>query len=356
MPRKGRNIYKRKDDRWEARVYFKGCKKYKAVYGKTYSEAAKKQDKLRLEMYSTDFVDYPICALAELWLENKRITVKEGTVFSYSTKLNKHILPYFSGIYFSKLNEKMMNAFVASKHAEGLSAKYISDMVVIVKSISAWAHKTYNTANNISNFKNLRQTPKEPELLNSDEQRKLQQYLLKCDSSISLGVFTDMFTGLRIGEICALKWSDIDFENHLIRVNKSVQRLPSGDMGKTEVKIVTPKTNDSVRIIPMPKFLAERLENHRKDDDCYLVSGSNKLTEPRYLRYKFKRILLDAGVPNVKFHSLRHSFSVNCIQNQFDIKTLSEILGHSSPNITLKMYLHSNIEQKRNCMERLHLL
>ena len=141
MPRKGRNIYKRKDNRWEARVYFAGSKKYKAVYAKTYKEAARKQDKLRLEMGITNRKDYLITTLAESWLEDKSLTVKEGTLHTYSSKLKNHILPYFSDIYFSKLTEQMLSGFIAAKRAEGLSAKYISDMVIIIKSVSAWAYK-----------------------------------------------------------------------------------------------------------------------------------------------------------------------------------------------------------------------
>lgn len=353
MPRKGRNIYKRKDGRWEARVYFSGSKKYRSVYAKTYKEALEKQNKLRMEIGTAGKNDYLVTVLAERWLSEKRFVVKEGTAYSYDTKLKKHILPYFSGVYVSKLNISMLSGFVAAKRAEGMSEKYISDMVVIIKSVSAWANVRYDIPDRISKFKNLKITAKEPLMLNAAEQKKLQQHLLRHNDSISLGIFTGMFTGMRIGEICALRWSDIDLENGVISINKSVQRLPGGADGKTEVKICIPKTATSVRVIPIPRFLADILEQRKQNGDCFLLSNSDRPIEPRTLTHKFKKILAAAGVSEVKFHSLRHAFATNCLQNNFDIKTLSEILGHASPNITLKIYLHSSMEQKRICMDRL---
>ena len=355
MPRKGRNIYKRKDNRWEARVYFAGSKKYKAVYAKTYKEAARKQDKLRLEMGITNRKDYLIPTLAESWLEDKSFTVKEGTLHAYSCKLKNHILPYFSDIYFSKLTEQMLSGFVAAKRAEGLSAKYISDMVIIIKSVSAWAYKRHGFPDKIRDFKNIKQTVKEPEMLNHEEQKKLQNYLLNQNDDVAIGIFTSMYTGLRIGEICALKWSDIDIENETISISKTLQRLPNSETGRTEVKLCTPKTPTSVRTIPIPKFLVDTLEQNRQHDSHFVLSNALKPIEPRCLTNKFKKILAETDLPTVKFHSLRHLFASNCIQNNFDAKTLSEILGHSNPNITLRIYLHSSIEQKRKCMERLTL-
>ena len=355
MPRKGRNIYKRKDNRWEARVYFNKGTKYKSVYGKTFKEAAEKQDKLRLEMGNLHNEDHLITVIAESWYIDKSYTVKEGTLFSYSTKLKKHILPYFADIWFSKLNEQMVTEFVSTKRAEGLSEKYISDMVVIIKSVSAWAYKRYGIPNKIADFKNIKPPIKEPKVLNITEQKKLRQHLLKQNDGISLGIFLDIFTGLRIGEMCALKWSDVDLENGIISVNKSVQRLPDNKTGKTEVKISSPKTANSVRLIPLPQFLCDRLKRYKKNGNCYILSSSERLIEPRSLTYKFKRILSDAGVSDINYHSLRHAFATNCIQSHFDIKTLSEIMGHSSPNITLKAYLHTTMEQKKACMNRLSL-
>ena len=355
MPRKGRNIYRRKDNRWEARVYFAGSKKYKAVYAKTYKEAAQKQDKLRFEMGITNRKDYLITTIAESWLDDKSFTVKAGTLYSYSSKLNNHILSYFSDIYFSKLTEQMLSGFIATKRAEGLSEKYISDMVIIIKSISAWAYKRYGIPDKIQSFKNIKQQPKEPEMLNREEQKKLQNYLLKRDDNISIGIFTGMFTGLRIGEICALKWSDIDTENGTISISKTLQRLPNIETGRTEVKLCTPKTATSVRTIPIPKFLVDTLNPNKQSGSCFVLSNTLKPIEPRCLTNKFKKILAETNLPPVKFHSLRHLFASNCIQNSFDIKTLSEILGHSNPNITLRIYLHSSMEQKRKCMDRLTL-
>ena len=158
-----------------------------------------------------------------------------------------------------------------------------------------------------------------------------------------------MFTGLRIGEICALRWSDIDLDKQLLFVNKTAQRLRTNN--KTYVKLTAPKTENSIRVIPLPTFLVKKLAEFRTDNNCFLLSGTDRIVEPRCLSYRFKRILKDANLPSVKFHSLRHTFATNCLQQKFDIKTLSEILGHANVNVTMKIYVHSSLERKIECMK-----
>ena len=162
---------------------------------------------------------------------------------------------------------------------------------------------------------------------------------------------------MRIGELCALQWGDIDFESSLLRVRKTVQRV-STESGKHKTALVvsTPKTETSLRVIPLPGFITELLQAHRRDGELFVVSGRDKPTEPRTLTHRFKQILKSAGLPDVKFHTLRHTFATNCLQRNFDVKTLSEILGHANTDITMRIYVHTSLDRKAACMNLLEPL
>ena len=163
-----------------------------------------------------------------------------------------------------------------------------------------------------------------------------------------------MFTGLRIGEICALKWSDIDLNETILHVNKTVQRITSSNGSKkTKVIITSPKSESSVRDIPLPPRIIDMLGSFKRDNDNYIISQGRDPVEPRTLQYRFERLLDDADLPQIRFHSLRHIFASNALMLGFDIKSLSEILGHSSANVTLKLYVHSSLGVKREYMNLL---
>jgi integrase len=162
---------------------------------------------------------------------------------------------------------------------------------------------------------------------------------------------------MRIGEACALKWEDIDFNGKMLHVTKTVQRIATfGTESKSAVKITTPKSESSVRDIPLPDFLIDMLRKYRGKDTDYILSGTEKVVEPRCFSYRYKALLKKANVPSRKYHSLRHTFAVNALHQDFDIKTLSELLGHSNANITMSVYLHSSMDRKSACMDRLQAL
>lgn len=166
-----------------------------------------------------------------------------------------------------------------------------------------------------------------------------------------------LFTGMRIGETCALKWADIDFDGKVLHVTKTVQRIATyGTESRSAVKITAPKSESSVRDIPLPDFLMDMLREYRGKDTEYILSGTEKVVEPRCFSNRYKALLKKADVPSRKFHSLRHTFAVNALHQSFDIKTLSELLDHSNANITMSVYLHSSMERKSTCMDRLQAL
>ena len=190
-----------------------------------------------------------------------------------------------------------------------------------------------------------------------DNQKKLMDYLKNNFSFKNLGIMICLSTGLRIGEICALKWCDFDLENKVLQVRHSVQRLYiiDGENRHTEIRVTTPKTKESNRDIPLSTFLwsvikpLERVVNK----ECFVLSNDKKPLEPRTYRNYYKKLLKDLGLPEIKFHGLRHSFATRCIESKNDYKTVSVLLGHSNITTTLNLYVHPNNDEKKKCIERM---
>ena len=357
MARRGENIYKRKDGRWEGR-YKNGFKpngktRYSSVYGSSYSEVKILLNTKRAEQ-KTDCLkcNFTFGELSALWLESIVHNVKESTYSNYSMKLEKHILPYFGAIRYEKLTIKIFNGFIAEKLSSGLSARYVSDICRVIKSITKFARVQLGYADKAELLSLPKCEKKEREMLTAPQQSLLTNYLTNNLSPSNLGILISAVTGMRIGELCALKWSDIDLEKRIITVGKTMQRIKNTG-GKTATKIVItpPKSKTSAREIPVPDVLYSYLKTMQCDNGCYVLTGKKIFAEPRTIQYKFKSVLKKIGLPQVNFHALRHMFATKCIDIGIDVKTLSEILGHCSVELTLNRYVHSSIERKRRCMK-----
>ena len=188
-------------------------------------------------------------------------------------------------------------------------------------------------------------------VLTKDERHRIELYLTQNLTATNIAVLLCMFSGLRIGELCGLRWGDIDLDNGTISVSRTVQRINKG--GRSEVVVGTPKSKSSVRIVPVPKFIVDILKQNKKADGFYIISGKVKPVEPRTMQYRFKSILKACGVRDVNFHLLRHTYATVCIEQGFDPKTLSELLGHADASITLNRYVHSSMHMKRKYVDRL---
>ncbi|MDE7302992.1 MAG: site-specific integrase [Oscillospiraceae bacterium] len=358
MARRGLNIYRRKDGRWEGR-YKNGFRadgkvRYSSVYGKSYSAVRIILDEKRAESQKS-VSRRSSCTVGELvdsWLFDLKNRVKESTYSNYCMKLRKHILPHFAQQKYSTLTADDLNAFTAEKIRSGLSEKYVADIIVLLKSVAKFGRKRYGYANMIE-YAAIPRASKisEKKLLTRSEQSVLKAELLKAPDSSNIGIMLSAATGIRIGELCALKWSDFDFEKSVMTVKRTVQRISRAGEKGTHIIVSSPKSAASAREIPLPEFLLPFLNANRSKDSDLILSGSEKIIEPRTMQYRFKSILKKAGLPSVNFHALRHMFATNCIELGFDVKTLSEILGHSSVQVTLNRYVHSSIERKRYCMK-----
>ena len=201
--------------------------------------------------------------------------------------------------------------------------------------------------------------PEKPlEIISYEEQNRLEEYLLEKNTKKSIGIMISLYMGLRIGEICALRWENINLEEEIVRVRYTMQRiqnfLPEAK-SKTDVMITRPKSDSSVRDIPIPAFLMFFLKAHRAADKkaFFLTGESDVFIEPRTYQYFFKKVLKEAGVSEINYHMLRHTFATRCVERGFDTKSLSAILGHSTVNLTLNRYVHTSMEMKKKNMTKL---
>lgn len=361
MGKKGLNIYHRKDGRWEGRYKdgFRenGKAKYRSVYAATYS--AVKERLLIIHASSEQPVSVCTMTVKQIfadWLNVKKLTVKESTIANYVFKANKYLLATFGNMKFNELSISLVYKFIQDKLNDGLSAKYVSDMIVILKSMSKYASKTYNCKNPICDLELPKTEKSELKLYTKEQQNSLKSALLRKMSLTKLGILLCLYTGIRVGELCALKWSDINLHEQTISISKTCQRIRTNGDTATKLIITSPKSRSSVRIIPLPEFIIKLLKEFLpSDENTYLLSCSDKVTEPRTIQYRFHSILNKAKLPSINFHALRHIFATSCIEIGFDAKTLSEILGHGTVQITLNRYVHSSMNRKRECMERLSL-
>lgn len=353
MARKGENIYKRKDGRWEGR-YRTEYNKYHSVYGKTYADVKEKLIRLKVKpVTNKSSGNLTVKDLFTEWLSAVKLKVKDSTYANYTMKYEKHIAPEFDNVRYNLLTANMVHIFIDKKLRDGLSAKYVSDIVIVFKSMAKYIAKTYGFQNVLGDVILPKTEKTEMKILSKQHQEILHRYLIKNLDRKSLCILLSLYTGLRIGEICGLKWSDIDFEHSALTVRRTVQRIRKGTHG-TKLITGTPKSKSSCRTIPVPEFLMKILSKFRSYNDNYILSDSEKATEPRTLQHRFKATLEKAQLPSVNYHSLRHMFATNCLYIGFDIKTLSEILGHSSVETTLNRYVHSSMEQKYRCMSLLN--
>jgi len=217
--------------------------------------------------------------------------------------------------------------------------------------MSKYIAKVHNFKNPIVDVILPKTTKSEMKMFNENQQKKLCIHLKNNFSSTSTCILISLYTGLRIGEICGLKWLDIDLNKSILTVRSTVQRISTNN--GTKLHIDTPKTYSSKRSIPIPDFIAELLKTIKSAPENYLLSGNTTAIEPRTLQRRFKVILKKADLPSINYHSLRHMFATNCVRLGFDVKTLSELLGHSSIETTLNLYVHSSMERKKEFMNLL---
>lgn len=368
MSKKGENIYKRKDKRWEAR-YIKGytaegTAKYGYCYGKTYREAKEKVELAKAAWLhntpsTTDNRRKRFSYYCDEWLQINKIRVKASTYVKYFSMVENHIKVKLGGCFIGALSSVIIEQFTSELlYEDELSPKTVKDILIVLKSILEYAKGQYSGVFPKLQIFYPKEQRKEMRVLTREEQFAFVEYLLTDMDECKFGTLLALLTGLRIGEICALKWENISLENKIIKITATMQRLKdlqNESNKKTKIIISAPKSDTSARVIPLTDYTVNLCKQYNPNNpDAFILTGkSNCIIEPRTLQYKMEKYTKEVGLKDVHFHTLRHTFATRCVEVGFEIKSLSEILGHSSPKITLERYVHSSLELKRDNMNKL---
>ena len=294
--------------------------------------------------------------IAVAWKEYKRPYVKQSTMAAYLLILENHLLPAFGEN--DSLPEQSVQSFVLEKIECGLSVKSIKDILIVLKMVMKFGVK-----NEWMNYYEwdikypTNSANKELEVLSVSNHRKILDHIQSHFTFTGLGIYISLSTGLRIGEICALKWNDINITEGTITVSRTIERIYmiEGEKKHTELVISSPKTKNSCREIPMSKELLAIVKPLKKivNDDFYVLTNDEHPTEPRTYRNYYNGLMEKLGIPRLKYHGLRHSFATRCIEAGCDYKTVSVLLGHSNISTTLNLYVHPNMEQKKRCITKM---
>lgn len=294
--------------------------------------------------------------IVELWKKDKQLYVKKSSFSAYVLLLENHLLPKFAEV--SSIEEEEVQQFVFQKLEQGLSQKSIKDVLIVLKMVMKFGAK----------YKWIQYTPfdiqyptvrenQSIEVLTRTHQKKVMNYIQEHFTFRNLGVYLCLCSGMRIGEICALTWEDIDTDNGIINIRKTIQRIYIIEDGKrrTELLLDTPKTKNSIREVPMSRDLLRMLKPFKKivNPLFFVLTNDAKPTEPRTYRSYYKNLMKQLEIPEIKFHGLRHSFATRCIESKCDYKTVSVLLGHSNISTTLNLYVHPNLEQKKKAIDQM---
>ena len=367
MARRGENIRKRKDGRWEGR-YIKartqeGKIQWGYVYGTVYTEVKQVLIRRKAEagFYDLKRTDLTFEALAEVWLNSQRNCIKESTHAHYLYTLHKYLLPVLGKASVTSLDESFLEQAMqqiitpsdaAHKPLGNSSARECLSMLRRICKYAAHLRLIRPLVLEVTLPKAANKTSVP---LSPAEQKQLHKYIQENPTPRKIGLLLGLELGLRIGEICGLQWGDFDLKLGTLKIERTVCRISCGN-GHTKVVIQTPKTRTSRREIPIPKYLLmmlKKLRGSASNATWFLSSSESKPTEPRCYRKSIRAYLKQAAVRQVRPHALRHTFATTCLQAGCDVKTLSELLGHANANITLQRYVHSDLTRKRREMNRI---
>ena len=377
---RGENIRQRKDGRWEGRfrkVRKDGKKVQGSVYGSSYREVKNKLIQIKAEQILMSEhlaksggscmarTSETYAAIAEEWLLSVIPTLKPATISKYRSTLEHLLLPRFGQRKVITITRSEVLIFKnellskGGRTGRGYTPKSVCGILSVFKNSMDYARHVLNLPVIPLDGISIKQTYVRPRVLSVNEYRTLLDYLLTDITPIKLGVLLSLMAGLRIGEICALTWADISFADKCIHISKTMQRIqqPKGSIPRTKVIRDTPKSLCSSREIPITEELLPLLTQFRQPDACFLLTGdADSFMEPRCLENHFNAMIRNCSIEGVTMHTCRHSFATRCVELGFDVKTLSEILGHASVSITMNRYMHPSMDLKRENMSKLSSL
>lgn len=374
MARKGSNIYLRNTGKWEGRYIRErtenGRIKYGYVSGSTYEEVLKKRDEAA-NAYAerTKEIIHPgsrllFSSVAGDWLRERKSFLKESSIAKYRNILNGYLLPEFGDRYITEITKEEFPGYVTGlltsggMHGKGLSPQMVRSVIFVLKAVLEYAQE-FRNIEVVSPGKFPLKAQKKPlRVFSVNEQYKLEQCLFSDMNGVGIGIMLCLYTGIRLGELCALKWEDISIEKRKLDIHATMTRIqtPDDPLHKTKVIITSPKSACSVREIPLPSDMIRLLKKIKEPKGAYFLKGlRNDYMEPRTMENRFKAVTEACGIEDANFHALRHTFATRCIEQGFDVKSLSEILGHASVKITMDRYVHPTMELKQKNMDKLSI-
>lgn len=373
MPRRGENIYKRKDGRWEGRYikcHINGKVQYGYIYAKSYKEAKERLNQAKnLNMNATTEITKSVkmknaitfYEISTQWLNMKAATIKLSSYTRYSNLLSTYLYPQYRDTLIEDISPASVDSYinmlltVGKKNKMGLAPKTVQCIISLLKSILDYAYRMNYISSISTSYISIKQEQKPMHILSITDQNALTIYIYEHPTPTNIGILLCLYTGMRIGEICALKWSDILWDEHCVLIEKTLQRLQNCNKvtSKTSIVITAPKSVCSIRKVPLPDKLYNVLYKYKQNDEAFILTGTISYIEPRTMQNRYKSILKQCNIQDINFHSLRHTFATRCIELGFDVKSLSEILGHANVNITLNRYVHPSMEQKQRNMNLL---
>ncbi|MDO4344899.1 MAG: tyrosine-type recombinase/integrase [Eubacteriales bacterium] len=303
--------------------------------------------------------------MIDRFLIQQKYQVKQSTYAHYVNLIDTHIRPQLGACAVSELSSGVIEEYASEKLRNGkldgkggLSPKTVRDLLTLIRMTIKYGVAKGEIGPEVLFFSSPRVPKKDVRVIPQQELQKLEKFCLDTRNHLYFGIYLCLYTGLRIGELCALQWQDIDLKCGCLCINKTILRINSTEKEdrQTVVLIDTPKTVHSKRIIPLPSHLIKLLAKRKTKDygpDTYFLTGTTSYIEPRNYYNKYKHCLRECGLPAYTFHTLRHTFATRCVEKGMDPKALSEILGHADVKTTLDKYVHPSLEYKRNCMELL---
>ena len=294
------------------------------------------------------------------WLEEKKNYIKTSTYTYYLFEVESYIIPRFENLRIRDLNEKCIQEAVLYWQRQGgkdyapLKKTTVQNLVMLMKQFVRYAIKEGYIEDRPMDIHFMPTAQgKKKKVFSPVEQSEIIKAIRREPSYRTFGILLCLNSGLRIGELCALCWEDFDFENGIIHINKTLQRIYDyNGTPKTRIVISTPKTSTSIREIPLSQKMMDVIERlHDRNEKGYVLTNGPSFMEPRTFRKFYMQFLERHHITPLNFHCLRHTFATRCIENGGDYKTVSEILGHTTINTTLNMYVHPQIEEKRKCVD-----
>lgn len=283
------------------------------------------------------------------WLIERKIFLKYSTYTNYYNIIHNHIMPYLGDYNIRSLNNNILQQFILQQlengradNQGGISYKYAKDIITVLKltlDFQIQIQLPYHP-------------PKQIQIFDKEHQIKLINYLQSQINHKNFGILLCMHTGIRIGELCALKWGDININTKMLSINKTMIRTYTKEDG-SKLNITPPKTRSSIRNIPLNSWIMQYATLLQGEDDHYILTNKPSYIEPNKYRLYYNKMLKDLELPHLTFHALRHTFATRCIECGCDYKSLSELLGHSNVSITMNIYVHPQMELKRKCVELL---